>query len=276
MESASRGVELGHIDRGVQSELEISADLIRRGFAVFRNQSPQGPVDLVAMSPTNGSVLKIQATTASQSGMRRTINYNRHPKDPHWDVLAVRFPGEIRYFKRSGGQINPTSRGARTLLRTLPGEGNTVRPSNDPNDDPSRRRYLIALAVRELGPDASPYARRRAVRQGLEAYRADRNLDKIEKAFRAIDQPPTASPVSVEPGSGKPPVAFDIRAEIIRKFGAITAEQQGQPIARDPAELGHPRWLGCAVLGRHTSNSDDETSQRAGKDLSTRSDSEAR
>ena len=235
MRGAGRDVSLGHIDRGAQSELEISADLIRRGFAVFRNQSPQGPVDMVAMSPSNGAVLKIQATTATRSASKRVTNYNRHRGDRHWDVLAVRFPDGIRYYKRSGVQVNPTSRGARSLLNRAQVASTRIRPRDDPDDDPSRRRYLIALATRELGPGASPLARRQAIRQAIADYDAERVSDQCEKAFREMVHPTPSYPVPVEAGSWKPPVDLKLRAEIERRFNRNAVEQVGQLAARDQA-----------------------------------------
>ena len=232
MRGADREENLGHIDRGAQSELEISADLIRRGFAVFRNQSPQGPVDMVAMSPSNGAILKVQATTASRSRTRQAIGYDHHKKDRHWDVLAVRFPDEIRYYKRSGVQIHPTSRGARSLLNTAQAASTRVRPRDDPNDDPSRRRYLIALAVRELGPGASPYARRRAVRHAIEEYYAERNLDRLKGARPVPELSPPTYPVPVEPGPWKTAVDPALRAEIERRFNQPAVDQASQPTAR--------------------------------------------
>lgn len=236
MKGVGREGKLGPIDRGAQSELEISADLIRRGFAVFRNQSPQGPVDMVAMSPSNGAILKVQATTASRSGPNRAINYSRHRGDRHWDVLAVRFPNEIRYYKRSGVQVNPTSRGARSLLNAAQAASTRVRPRDDPDDDPSRRRYLIALATRELGPDASPQVRKRAVRQAIEAYYAERNLDRLERAPPMLELSTPTYPVPVEPGSWKPPVDLALRAEIERRFNQLAVEQVEPAAARGPAD----------------------------------------
>ena len=233
MRGAGREVRLGHIDRGAQSELEISADLIRRGFAVFRNQSPQGPVDMVAMSPFNGMVLKIQATTATRSASKRVTNYNRHRGDRHWDVLAVRFPDEIRYYKRSGVQINPKSRGARSLLEAPRFRQGLIRPRDDPDDDPSRRRYLIALATRELGPGASPLARRQAIRQAIADYNAEKVSDQREKALREMEHPTPSYAVPVEAGSWKPLEDLRLRAEIERRFNQVAVEQSEQPPIRD-------------------------------------------
>ena len=236
MRGVGREENLRPIDRGAQSELEISADLIRRGFAVFRNQSPQGPVDMVAMSPSNGAILKVQATTASRSGSNRALNYDRHRKDRHWDVLAVRFPDEIRYYKRSGGQVNPTSKGARSLLNAAQAASTRVRPRDDPDDDPSRRRYLIALATRELGPDASLYARRHAIQQAIADYAAERESDRREKALRTMVQPVPSDSVPVEPGSWKPPVDLRLRAEIERRFNGPAPEQMEPAAARGPTD----------------------------------------
>ncbi len=55
---------------GATAEVEIVADLMRHGLAVYRNQAPVGPIDMVAISMNgNGRVYKVQAT-AGRVGSR--------------------------------------------------------------------------------------------------------------------------------------------------------------------------------------------------------------
>lgn len=88
---------------GAATELEVSANLLTRGFAVYRNQSPVGPIDLLAVSES-GEILKIQATTGnlSRTGAR---SYNPHDAVPLWDTLAVAYPDGVWYYDRAGTEL---------------------------------------------------------------------------------------------------------------------------------------------------------------------------
>jgi hypothetical protein len=88
--------------KGALAEIEVASDLMRKGFSVFRNLSPVGPVDMVAISNSgNGEVLKIQATVGSV-GTRGSKIFARHKAQKNWNILTVRFSDTVRYYDRSG------------------------------------------------------------------------------------------------------------------------------------------------------------------------------
>lgn len=70
-------------DVGAANELSVAADLIRRGYDVFRNMSPNGQTDLLAMR--DGIVLRVQVKSAHVA--RAESN----------DVLAVYKQGNLTY-----------------------------------------------------------------------------------------------------------------------------------------------------------------------------------
>ena len=88
---------------GAVVELEVAADLMSKGFVVYRNMSPTGPVDMVAISE-NGRVRKIQATRG-RVGVDGVRAFDNHRDQPNWDVLAVRFPEGVYYYSRRGNQL---------------------------------------------------------------------------------------------------------------------------------------------------------------------------
>jgi hypothetical protein len=57
--------QVGTNTKGISSEYDVVADLMRRGWNVFKNASPYGPVDLLISEPTAGS----------RRGFRRTDIY---------------------------------------------------------------------------------------------------------------------------------------------------------------------------------------------------------
>lgn len=57
---------------GARSELIACSWLMAQGYAVFRNVSPTGPVDIIALSPS-GRIIKIDVKTA-------TAEEDRHKK----------------------------------------------------------------------------------------------------------------------------------------------------------------------------------------------------
>ena len=75
---------------GARHELLVCADLMHRGFAVFRGVSPDCPCDLVVLQ--NGRVRRVEVTT----GSRLATGEIHHPKRAagRWDVLAVVVSGE--------------------------------------------------------------------------------------------------------------------------------------------------------------------------------------
>ncbi len=80
---------------GAISELVVAAELLRRGYDVFRNVAPTGKVDLVAMKQEK--VVKVQVRTGRISPSTGTLNY---PKQgiSGCDVVAVAMCENVRYF----------------------------------------------------------------------------------------------------------------------------------------------------------------------------------
>jgi hypothetical protein len=72
-------------DVGAACELIVAADLLRRGFAVYRNVSQAGITDLVALK--NGRVLRVQ--------VKHHNGGNRHERALN-DVIAT-CPGAVFY-----------------------------------------------------------------------------------------------------------------------------------------------------------------------------------
>jgi len=76
-------------DIGAASELLVAADLMAKGFRVFRNLSPNGPVDLLA-NCGSGRIFRIQVKTADTA----CKNFDEKIKN---DVLAQVIDGRVRY-----------------------------------------------------------------------------------------------------------------------------------------------------------------------------------
>ena len=78
---------------GAIHELAVSADLLRRGYAVFRALSPSCSCDLVIMK--NGVLQRVEVT----SGRHTKTKIEWLPKDPaKFDLLAVvTRDGQIHY-----------------------------------------------------------------------------------------------------------------------------------------------------------------------------------
>ena len=104
-------------NQGAATELTVSADLLTRGFAAYRNLSPVGPIDLLAVNEF-GEILKVQATTGrlSRTGVRR---YDSHEAVPLWDTLAVGYPDGVRYYDRSGTELQLPGKSRRVSERDL-------------------------------------------------------------------------------------------------------------------------------------------------------------
>ena len=94
---------------GALAEIEVAADLMARGFHVYRNLAPVGPVDMVAIG-ANGEVTKIQATMGRVTP-EGSPSFGRHCNQPHWEVLAVAFHDRVRYYNREGTEVSPLGRG---------------------------------------------------------------------------------------------------------------------------------------------------------------------
>jgi hypothetical protein len=80
---------------GAVNELRVSADLLLKGYNVFRALSPSCPCDLLILK--NGSTLRVEVTTANYAASGRII-HNKQGDTHKFDVLAiVKRQGEIIY-----------------------------------------------------------------------------------------------------------------------------------------------------------------------------------
>ena len=81
--------------RGALSELLACADLMRRGFHVFRAVSPSCPCDLVVWGQ-NGTVLRIEVKSAGRNPSTGTI-LAATSKRNEFDVICYVLEGEVIY-----------------------------------------------------------------------------------------------------------------------------------------------------------------------------------
>lgn len=70
---------------GAIAELEVSADLLKKGYAVFRSVSPACSCDLIAMK--DRKVLRVEVKTGYQNKDGK-IQSNK-PKQTDYDILAI-------------------------------------------------------------------------------------------------------------------------------------------------------------------------------------------
>jgi Holliday junction resolvase-like predicted endonuclease len=61
--------DLNSCELGCLSEIRAVHWLLRRGFHVFRNYGPSGPVDIIAMDPTTGHVIRVDVKTYKFNGI---------------------------------------------------------------------------------------------------------------------------------------------------------------------------------------------------------------
>jgi len=93
--------------RGARNELVCCLDLLRQGFVVYRNISPHGACDLLALK--RGQVVRVQVRSeVGRAGIRKN------------DILAVVTDGLLRYRVRN-----------RKIARLLE-ESKIVRQVNSP------------------------------------------------------------------------------------------------------------------------------------------------
>lgn len=87
-------LNLSATNTGAVGELLVAADLLRRGFAVYRSVSPSSPCDLIAQK--DAALLRVEVTKGTRY---RSGNTAFAPHQPNRrDLLAVWFAdGEIRY-----------------------------------------------------------------------------------------------------------------------------------------------------------------------------------
>jgi hypothetical protein len=80
----------------------VCADLLKKGYHIFRSVSPACPFDLIAVS-TDGRMVRIECKTAVSLVNLTKHAVNLHGKKPNFDVVAYTFhSGEIVYFSPSG------------------------------------------------------------------------------------------------------------------------------------------------------------------------------
>ncbi len=90
---AGRGLSTGAV--GAISELVVCANLLQKGFDVFRNVSPTGKADLLATK--KGNVFKIQVRTGSISPASGLLLYPKRGIS-ECDVVAVAVSENVLYF----------------------------------------------------------------------------------------------------------------------------------------------------------------------------------
>ena len=80
---------------GAASELKVGADLIMRGYHVFRSQSPTAPCDFLIMNK-EGLILRVEVRTGHLSKVNGNILVNEHGD---YDVLAIviKNTGDVHY-----------------------------------------------------------------------------------------------------------------------------------------------------------------------------------
>lgn len=93
MNASTTKIKISHGDTGAMGELIIAADLIKQGWDVFRNLSPNGPVDLIAFR--DGDIRCVQVKTCPT----KAIPSLRAKMGDYCDALAVVLPsGNIEYY----------------------------------------------------------------------------------------------------------------------------------------------------------------------------------
>lgn len=71
---------------GTVGELIVAADLLKRGFSVYKSLSPNAPCDLIAIK--KGKIIKVEVT----NGYKRKDGRIMHGKKDHhysFDILAI-------------------------------------------------------------------------------------------------------------------------------------------------------------------------------------------
>jgi hypothetical protein len=82
-------MDISPSDLGASYELFVAAELIRKGFDVFRNLSPNGPADLVVYK--DDMLLRVQVKG-------RAAGFVPGPCEKTFDVLAIHHGGVTTYF----------------------------------------------------------------------------------------------------------------------------------------------------------------------------------
>lgn len=92
--SPTKGLGLNSSSVGTLHEMEVSCDLIRRGFHIFRAVCSSCPCDLAILR--NGRLIRVEFTTGRLNAKTGKMNYPKH--DPlRFDLLAVVTTAGILY-----------------------------------------------------------------------------------------------------------------------------------------------------------------------------------
>ncbi len=94
-----RPVLLDTTTRGAQSELSVAIDLLERGYMVFRNITPSGSIDIIAVERGEaGSMLRIEVKTSADNSKYKTFGKRKYKQGKHYDYLAIaNYEGDIMY-----------------------------------------------------------------------------------------------------------------------------------------------------------------------------------
>ena len=116
-----RDVEISRTTVGAMGELIVAADLMERGYNVFRSMSPSAPFDLVAQSGDN--LFKIEVRTATKSTVG-TVGFSMTETD-ECDYYAAILHGEGIIYEPAGYAeqmriLDPNWKRKRSLTPVLP------------------------------------------------------------------------------------------------------------------------------------------------------------
>jgi len=81
--------------RGAISELRAAADLMNRGFEVFRAESPLASCDLIILK--DKIMKRVEVKSTRYSGPKKQMQYPQGIKDSKHDILVFVFSDKIKY-----------------------------------------------------------------------------------------------------------------------------------------------------------------------------------
>ena len=95
--TAARRIRSRHSNKGAETELRICADLISRGWEIFRAVSPATSCDLVGRTP-RGQLVRIECTSVDRPAPTRCPHFHAH-NAANYDLIcgAERNTGELFY-----------------------------------------------------------------------------------------------------------------------------------------------------------------------------------
>lgn len=100
---------LSRSDIGAVSEMLVSADLLRRGYHVFRAISPNGPVDLIAMKDGKPWRIEVKTGTIYRGTERRSWPKPRYPEQTDHVAVVFLAKNEITYIPELPAAIEAAS-----------------------------------------------------------------------------------------------------------------------------------------------------------------------